>query len=1042
MDAVTLINRFGDSDPESDEALRSWGLRDTATARANLDRIRRAGVSSDLMVPLVVQLDQELRKVGDADMALNNFERFTLSSRSPLALAALIDRDHAALPTLLQIFSSSQHLSDVLIRAPESYDLLRLTQGQPVSRHMLVDDISSELDAIHDPRSAMAALRHFKQRETLRIAYGDLVGQQRLDLVTRQISYVAEAICHAAVSFARRQLEQRFGQPLGPDGRAAEYCILALGKLGGTELNYSSDIDLICFYDHSGTTVGPRSISHQEFFERLTRDVIRLLTEMTELGTVYRVDMRLRPHGKTGSLVHSLESMLRYYDLQGRTWERQAYVKARPIAGSLGLGRRFLEKLQPWIYHKCLSHSEITEIRALKRQIENRTSKAGGNERNVKEGRGGIRDIEFAIQFLQLLNGGELGSIRTENTLTAIAQLAESGCLTLQERGLLEESYVFLRRVEHRLQLLFDLQTHELPPTDEGLQKLARRLGYQGSGDESLVEQFRRDYLEKTEINRKILNFLLHDAFSQTSEIAPETDLILDPEPSASQVETVLGHYQFREVHRAYERLRVLSVESIPYLSHQRCRHFFASVLPKLLPLVGATPDPDATLISLENVSESIGGKGLLWELFSYHPPSMDLCVRLCAACPYLAEILTSHPGMIDELLDSLMVNRLPSYNSLRTELRELCYGAENVSPMLHAFKHAYHLCVGVRDILGKEDIVQTHATLSVIAEVLLQQIVEIEYHDLVHRYGSPGPLKSAENGDPDGANVCELVVLGMGKLGGSEPNYHSDLDLIFLYEEDGLTTHPDPKSATTHQHFFNQLAVRVLKRLNHTGPYGRLYETDARLRPTGQSGPLVVSIKGFTEYFQSGAGQLWERQSLCKARPIHGSSRAAKRVMTAVHSAMFVDPWQVSHALEVEAMRARMEATATLANLKRGIGGTVDIEFCVQMLQLRYGLEFPEVLQPGTLKAISSLEEAKLLTSEDAESLRSGYRLLRSVESRLRLLNTTARHDLPEKDGELDKLAYILRVDDVGSLQRELASSRRENQRVFQATVARLVAE
>ena len=300
----------------------------------------------------------------------------------------------------------------------------------------------------------------------------------------------------------------------------------------------------------------------------------------------------------------------------------------------------------------------------------------------------------------------------------------------------------------------------------------------------------------------------------------------------------------------------------------------------------------------------------------------------------------------------------------------------------------------------------------------------------------------SAENGDPVGANVCELVVLGMGKLGGSEPIYHSDLDLIFLYEEDGLTTHPDPKSATTHQHFFNQLAVRVLKRLNHTGPYGRLYETDARLRPTGQSGPLVVSIKGFTEYFQSGAGQLWERQSLCKARPIHGSSRAAKRVMTAVHSAMFVDPWQVSHALEVEAMRARMEATATLANLKRGIGGTVDIEFCVQMLQLRYGLEFPEVLQPGTLKAISSLEEAKLLTSEDAESLRSGYRLLRSVESRLRLLNTTARHDLPEKDGELDKLAYILRVDDVGSLQRELASSRRENRRVFQATVARLVAE
>jgi len=1016
------------------EDLRLWGLQNLQRAQVNLQRIARYGVTLDLLVSLTQQLSEWLPKASDPDMALNNLERFIGAARSPLALGALLDRDRTALPILLRIFSTSQHLSDLLVREPEAYDLLRLTEGQPVSRQLLVDDITSELESLQDERAAMAALRRFKHRETLRIAYGDLVGNQRIDVITRQISYVADAICHAAVSFARRRLEQRRGMPRGNSGVAAQYCVLALGKLGGSELNYSSDIDLVMFYDVDGMTDGERAVANREFFERLTQDFVRLLTEPTELGAAYRVDLRLRPHGRTGPLVNSRDGVLQYYDLQGRTWERQAFVKARPIAGNLQLGTQLLQKLQPWIYRKYLSRNDINGICALKRRIENRAVSEGGNERNVKEGRGGIRDIEFTIQFLQLLNGGDLPAIHTGNTLEAIAQLAEAGCLTLQERTLLEDSYVFLRRVEHRLQILFDLQTHELPESETELRKLALRLDFADRPDQSAVEQFRASYAEKTELNRKILNFLLHDAFAENLENAPESDLVLDPEPAREQISEVLGRFAFKDQDKTFRSLKALSTERIPFLSQRRCRHFLASILPKLLPAVAGTPDPEFTLVNLEQVSDSIGGKGLLWELFSYNPPSMDLYVRLCAACPYLAGILTSNPGMVDELLDSLLLDRLPSFAWLQQTLTELCRGAEDVEPILHAFKNAQHLRVGVRDILGKEDVVRTHAALSDVAEVLLTQAIDLEYRELAQRHGIP---QCDSNGGE--RRPCEFVVLGMGKLGGREPNYHSDLDVIFVYEEDGFTEHRNPQRVTSNQHFFTQLGVKLMMRMNHVGPYGRLYETDARLRPTGRSGTLVVPLSEFQKYFASGQGQLWERQALCKARPISGSPRAAQRAMKVVRQAIFGPPWECQQAEEIVAMRNRLQMTASDANLKRGYGGTVDVEFTVQMLQLRYGEGCPEIMQPGTLTAIDALQANEILPQADAKFLQDSYRLLRSVEARLRLLNTTARHDLPTDPGELAKLAYILRVDDVKGLLKSIAWFRAGNRRIFQAVAARL---
>ncbi len=321
--------------------LAEFGFEQPEAGYHNLQRIAE-GVPRDLLQPLLHQLGSCLGELADPDMALNNFERFFNASRSRLSTAALFERDQSALPTLLRILATSQYLSDTLTTDPEAYDLLRMTQGQPVARKILVAEIAAEIESLSDVSHVLTALRRYKRRETLRIAYGDIIGEQSLEIVTRQISYLADAIVDSALRFAHRRLEERFGKPRDSHGNVSRFVVLALGKLGGTELNYSSDIDLICLFETDGRTDGKRPCTNQEFFERLVQELVRTLTESTELGVAYRVDLRLRPEGSRGPLAISIDAAHTYYDNKGRTWERQAYVKARPIAGDIELGREFL----------------------------------------------------------------------------------------------------------------------------------------------------------------------------------------------------------------------------------------------------------------------------------------------------------------------------------------------------------------------------------------------------------------------------------------------------------------------------------------------------------------------------------------------------------------------------------------------------------------------------------------------------------------------------------------------------------------------------
>ena len=883
---VTTLRNYLDDLSAAQGFLRGLGVVDLKHAHAAMVHIASAGMPLDLLAGICDQLSQVLARCPDPDMAMNNLDRFVTASRSPLSMGTLFERDPTALPVLVQIFSTSQHFSDLLVSDPEGFDLLRLTEGAPVARQMLVRDLVAEISALDHEHAVLRALRRFKRRETLRIAYGDIIRELNLKTVTAQISYLADALLEGALRAAWRKLAAQRGNPIGPNGQTARFVILGMGKLGGCELNYSSDIDLILLYDGDGKTDGKRSVGNSEFFDQLARETVRLLTETTELGCVYRVDLRLRPEGQRGPVVMSLSGMLAYYDVRGRTWERQAYIKARPVAGDLDLGAELLAQLTPWIYRRYLSRADISGIKALKRRIEQQTHAGGGDGQNVKTGHGGIRDIEFVIQFLQLLNGGDLAQLRTGNTLEAMDRLEQVGCLTHQERSLLEENYNFLRKIEHRLQIMFDLQTHVMPAQDEELRKLSLRMGYEERPQRPALEAFSADYQEKTLLNRKILDHLLHDAFSDDAETEAESDLVLDPDPLPERIEEVLGKYHFRDFKQAYRNLMALSEEKIRFLSTRRCRHFLAAIASQLLHAVASTGDPDAALVNLDKVSDSLGGKGVLWELFSFNPPSLRLYVELCAYSPYLSGILISNPGMLDGLMDSLVLDRLPTREALGEMLKQLCWAAEDIEPILHSFKNDEQLRVGVRDLLGKEDIQATTGALSDIAEVCMAQVAASEYQKLIGKFGRPRIGSGARAGDP-----CDMVILALGKLGGREMNYHSDLDLVFLYEADGQTAFDFEQwqaRSTSNQHFFSELAQRIIKTTSRLSAHGRLYEVDARLRPTGKSGSLAMSLAEFNRYYAEGDGQLWERQALCKARPIYGSPRAIRAATVAIQRAAF----------------------------------------------------------------------------------------------------------------------------------------------------------
>ncbi|HTK74677.1 MAG TPA: bifunctional [glutamate--ammonia ligase]-adenylyl-L-tyrosine phosphorylase/[glutamate--ammonia-ligase] adenylyltransferase, partial [Gemmataceae bacterium] len=459
----------------------AWRLRDPDRARRNLAALAEHLGPDDLRT-LLALLGRLLPRNPDPDMALNNLERVLASPAGREHLPHLTDGRSRTLDTLLGLLGTSQFLADVLANDPAALDALRGPWRRTPTFAELHAQLATEVAAAADDTGVLRAFRRFRQRQTVRIGANDIVRDRPLDDIARDLSRVAEVAIEVALATALHRLSDRFGVPTSGDHTPARVVVLAFGKLGGEELNYSSDIDLMFVYDHDGATNGRRSVSNDEFYTRAVGEVVRLLSARTAHGQAYRVDLRLRPEGQRGPIARTLGSTLSYYDAMGRTWERQALIKARPVAGDFNLGTEFVQAVEPFVYRKYFSFSEINEIKAMKRKLERKAAAAGVDESEVKTGRGGIRDIEFTVQFLQLLNGGDSPEVRQRNTLAAVQALTAAGCLTDQEAAILDDTYRFLRKTEHRLQLLFDLQTHRLPDGTDALRQLARRMGYADRG--------------------------------------------------------------------------------------------------------------------------------------------------------------------------------------------------------------------------------------------------------------------------------------------------------------------------------------------------------------------------------------------------------------------------------------------------------------------------------------------------------------------------------------------------------------------------------
>lgn len=1034
----------------------------SSEAIERIEAIKRAGLSSDLFLFLVERLGDLLGRTLDADATLERFARFVLAARSPQSLVVLLQRDPASMESLLQLLSASHWLSECLIEDPEAFDLIRMTGGQPIDREVLVDEIYAECQSATSVKAAQSILKRHRRRETLRIAFGDLVQRQPLELTCEQLTFLADAILGAAIETAgllldRRRVEQDKQQGHvnpGSHPSSMEFiagatsesvkeqvslACIASGAYGGKELDYVGDLEVLFVAQPQSDLIS----------DQLAREwvdlVIELLSSGDHLGPTYPLTFRLMPRDEADMVIET-NRLGRYFELSGRTWHRQEFIKARVAAGDESVGEAFLARLQPWIYRRYLGAADQEGIRGLKRKLYRWTTRSIDDDEDeqgqdaslqvqgerqdaanmlLKLSVASAEEIAFAVRFLQLLNGSDLPQIRVGNTLRAIEALEQAGCLTMQERSLLTEHYVAFRQLGHRLQLASNLLVDDA----SGQQ--------QRSGVED-PQSVRTDLLRRRGVCRRIVDHLLGDVFTEAEDIPPETEMVLDPDFDSEAAIQILAGYGFAEPAAAFRQLLSLATESIRFLSDRRSRHFLAGIAPKLLEEIARTPNPDMTLERFAAVSDSLGGKAALFELFQTNPSTLRLCVRLCATSPYLTGILTSNPGMVDELIDSLLLDRLPSFEELEAGSRELCRFAEDIEPILHSLKNSAHLRIGVRDVLGRDGIQETHRAIADTAEVCLRRIAEDSWQFMIDRFGQPLD---------DAGRAVGLTMIALGKLGGRETNYHSDLDVLFVYDADGRTKPlaGGCRESTSNSHFFHELTQLICKRANQHGAWGRLFELDSRIRFShDRGGAMAVTIEQFRQHFSDPACRLWQRLALVNARiffrlkdPGSSAIDAEQQIDAMIQRALLYPAWAPELAVEAANLRTVLQRGAAEENIKRGAGGTMDVEAIVQMLLLRRAADLQGQLGVGTLEGLDLLRNGGWISIDRAQQLATGYRYLRSVESNLRLMNLPARHDLPQSADELRPLAFAMRETHLSVVTQKCDAYREINRQLFECIFA-----
>ena len=943
------------------------------------------------------------------------------SGEEGAALRALLDAEPGLTPFLLGVFSNSPFLRDLALR--DAGRLAAVLSAAPEAA--LADLIARVTTFVPDEARLMRVLRQGKQEAALLIALADLSGTWALEAVTRSLTAFADAALQAAVSHLLRDLHARGKLTLPDPERPQEgsgYIVLGMGKYGAAELNYSSDIDLIVYFDPDrAKAADPDETS--TLFVRMTRRLVQIMQERTGDGYVFRTDLRLRPDPGATAVALSVPAALHYYEALGQNWERAALIKARPVAGDPEAGAALLADIAPFIWRRSFDYATIADVHSIKRQIHavkghGRIAVAG---HNIKLGRGGIREVEFFVQTQQLIAGGRNPELRGIQTLPMLRSLVAAGWIDRDTRDELDAAYRFLRFVEHRLQMIADEQTHTLPKSDEGLATVARLCGH-GSVEEFATEL--RGHLERVQSHYAEL---FEDAPSLSGGLGSLVFTGDEDDPETLETLHGLGFERPKDVTRA---VRAWHFGRYAATRSSRGRQLLTELIPVLLDALAHTRNADVAFAAFDRFVSHLPAGVQLFSLLKSNPGLLQLLATIMGAAPKVALTLTRRPRVLDAVLDPEFFGSLPDAEDLRRLLDRSLDEARTYEEALdraRIFGQEQVFLVSVRVMSGTVSAADAGHAYARIADVLVDRLLDRVRREFALTHGEvPGGTVS---------------VLALGKLGGGEMTAASDLDVILLYDHDADVDGSDGAKSLAPSQYFARLTQRLVAALSAPTAEGMLYEVDFRLRPSGNSGPLATRLSSF-EAYQVGQAQTWEHMALTRARAIGGDLDLAARV-NGIVTTVLARPRDIEQVRkDVLDMRRRIEkekGTKDIWDLKQVAGGLVDLEFIAQFLQLAHAEAHPEILSTNTETALRSAAASGVLETGAAEVLVPAAKLYQALTQILRLSLDGPFKAEAAPAGVLDLLTRAGDAPDFSRLEADLAETQANVRATFEEVVGQM---
>ena len=921
----------------------------------------------------------------------------TLEERAPDCALQLKAASAQVQTAAAQVFAGSDFVVDSLVRDATLLPELLARAPQGLAGALALPTVTATGDSIAAEGTFMDSLRRWRRAELTRIAWRDLAGWAQLPETLLDLSNAADAAIRAAQEFAWHNLVARYGAPSVVTPVAQRLIVVAMGKLGGQELNFSSDVDLIFLFDSHGETTGTRPLAHEEFFLKLGQLLIRYLDAPTSEGRAYRVDMRLRPFGASGPLVASTAAFEDYLERQGRDWERYAWVKARAVTGEALYTEVFRSCVQPFVYRRYLDFGVFDALRDMKASIEREVERRDLKD-NIKLGPGGIREIEFIVQSMQLIRAGSEPRLQSSSLLQILPRLAGARLLPAVVTAELAAAYDFLRRLENRLQMLHDQQTHSLP-TDTLVQARIAAAMNCGSWDELAVglEAHRRrvathfEALVQGDGQRRIRRAPPAVLF----EIADMRVDVADTPAVLSARLIALGMNGAADAASAAQLLHDLQNSALLRRMDEPGRQRLNALVGQLLAEVAPLPDVLAVLRRLLRVIEAIGTRSAYFALLRENTVARRRLIDLAKHGDFLTAQIAALPLLLDELIDNRLYEQLPTRQQLSAELAERLDAVElgdeeRLVEQLRHFQRAALFRIAVADLSGRLPLMAVSDRLTEVAELIVEQALKISWDYVTTQYGTP---MCGVGADRRTVNIC---AVGYGKLGGMELSYSSDLDMVFLHDSTGELQDTEGARSVDNQMFFVRFVQRLVHTLTMHSAAGRLYEVDMRLRPSGKGGLLITSIDAF-EHYQQHEAWTWEHQALLHARAISGPPELLQRFAAMRERVLRQYVRRETLRDEVRRMRERMRGELSAArlgefDLKQDPGGIADIEFLAQYWALRWASDYPPVAWfADTIRELESVASAALVPQTTVDMLTKTYRRYRESSHHRAIAGLTA---------------------------------------------------